>query len=557
MVYLSTLFLSTFVTVSMITLFKRYASVLHIVDVPNDRKVHEQPIPKIGGLGMTFGVFLPIVIWLPSDNLLKSIIAGAAVIFLFGLWDDIRELGYGMKLLGQFIASILVVTAGDIHIATLGNLLSEGVSLPSIISVPLTLITIIGVTNAVNLSDGLDGLAGGFVFLCFLCLAFVAHTLGVTPVLVMSIAVAGAVFGFLGFNIHPASIFMGDLGSQLLGFLAITLSIFISQYVPPVTAEVPPVSPLFPLLLLGFPVLDTLTVMVGRMVRGNSPFKADKTHFHHRLMQMGMSHGEAVFSINLVQAMMVISAFLLRHASDWMILFTYLTFAVSIHSFFFIARTWGCTWNQASSPLNILKRIVTFVREKNIPIKLFFYGLFHGLGLFVMFLFLLPRQKPEYSIYGLVFILNLLFLIRIFKGRYLTLIMKLCFFISAPLVLYSIEFNPEYAMTGILGSVYNSVFILISLLTILTLKFTRRNRSINRRPACFSVLFSCLVLLAIHQFHIQNSAILIWILHTTLLLASFNVVVRETRREKVFFANSVIVMLFLFLFIRTMGLSFL
>ena len=162
---------------------------------------------------------------------------------------------------------------GGLQIKFLGVCLPDGFQLPEILSVLLTLLAIVGVTNAINLSDGLDGLAGGSSLLIFLCIGYLAYTGSYIAnnyfIVLISASVIGSIFGFLRFNTYPATVFMGDAGSQLLGFLAITLSLGLTQCNTPLSA-------FLPLLLLGFPVLDTLAVMVERISNGRSPFKPIK-----------------------------------------------------------------------------------------------------------------------------------------------------------------------------------------------------------------------------------------------------------------------------------------
>jgi UDP-GlcNAc:undecaprenyl-phosphate GlcNAc-1-phosphate transferase len=172
-------------------------------------------------------------------------------------------------------------------VRTLGALLPDGALLPAWVAVPLTVVAIIGVTNAINLADGLDGLAGGISLLSFCCIGYLAYLEGDISVGLAALAFIGAIFGFLRFNTHPATIFMGDTGSQLLGFAAITLSLALTQ-------RQTALSPLLPLILLGFPVLDTLTVMITRILRKRSPFSADRNHFHHNLLDLGFRHPESV-----------------------------------------------------------------------------------------------------------------------------------------------------------------------------------------------------------------------------------------------------------------------
>lgn len=213
-------------------------------------------------------------------------------------------------------------------------LLPDNVFLPDWFAIPFTLIAIVGVTNAINLSDGLDGLAGGISLLSFICIGCLAYCSANIVIALLSIAVVGAILGFLRFNTYPAVMFMGDAGSQLLGFLAVTLSLALTQGNTSFT-------PLLPLILLGFPVLDTLTVMFERVAGGKSPFVADKNHFHHKLIRLGLYHTEAVLVIYIFQAFLVTSAFVFRFYPEWFLLIFYIIFSTGILSGFFVAKKRG------------------------------------------------------------------------------------------------------------------------------------------------------------------------------------------------------------------------
>jgi UDP-GlcNAc:undecaprenyl-phosphate GlcNAc-1-phosphate transferase len=230
-----------------------------------------------------------------------------------------RDLGFKTKFAGQFAAALIIIIYGGVKIKSLGMLLPDGVLLPDWLAMPLTFIVIVGITNAINLSDGLDGLAGGISLLSFLCIGYLAYSAGYLGIALLSAATVGAIFGFLRFNTYPATVFMGDAGSQLLGFMAITFSLKLTQ-------GNAPLSPLLPLLLLGFPVLDTITVMFERVTNGKSPFVADKNHLHHKFMRLGLFHTEAVLSIYVLQAFLVTSAFVFRSRSEWFLLILYLVF---------------------------------------------------------------------------------------------------------------------------------------------------------------------------------------------------------------------------------------
>jgi len=185
---------------------------------------------------------------------------------------------------------------------------------PPWLAIPFTIFFLVGITNAINLADGLDGLAGGTTFLCLGALAILAHSSGQLVTAALSLAFAGAILGFLRFNTFPASVFMGDAGSQLLGFAVGVLSLRATQ------SGTSALSAAMPILLLALPILDTLSVMVQRVSEGRSPFSPDKNHIHHKLLAMGFSHHEAVMVIYAIQADLFLLAYWLRYESDLTIL---------------------------------------------------------------------------------------------------------------------------------------------------------------------------------------------------------------------------------------------
>ena len=319
MVFFAALLLSLFITLSLVPLFRRLAIRLRLFDVPNERKVHAQPIPRTGGVAMAAGVLAPVLLWMPPSPLLAPLMVASSLVVAFGFLDDLKELGSGAKFGAQVAAALIVILWGGVQIRTLGGLLPDGTILPPWVAIPLTLVAIVGVTNAFNLADGLDGLAGGISLLTFMGLTYLGFQSGHLEVALVAACMCGAIFGFLRFNTHPASIFMGDAGSQLLGFLAIVLSLVVSQEAP--------YSPLLPLLLLGFPVFDTVRVMSERMRRGQPPFRADRNHFHHKLLAMGFYHAEAVAIIYLIQAPLTLAACLLRFYDDGVLLSGFLGFS--------------------------------------------------------------------------------------------------------------------------------------------------------------------------------------------------------------------------------------
>lgn len=317
------------VSIILIPVLIRYAGVLNMLDEPEERKVHEVAIPRCGGVGLFFGAFSAILIFLPLERELLSLVIGSIVIVIFGFLDDSFELNYKWKFFGQFLAVFGVILGG----VTISFIPFNGLEPGTIyFTLPLTVIFVIGVTNAVNLSDGLDGLAAGIMLMTFAAIAFLAIDVEGISVAIVALAVAGGIVGFLWFNAYPAIVFMGDTGSQYIGFMAVFLAVYLTQSVNQT------LNPALPLLLLGLPILDTLSVIVRRISAGKSPFAADKRHIHHRLMEFGFSHAEAVGSIYLIQGIFLASALAFRHASDFLVIGTYLTISASILLFFYWAE---------------------------------------------------------------------------------------------------------------------------------------------------------------------------------------------------------------------------
>lgn len=308
------------VTMASLPLFVRLANRWLLVDQPGERKVHSLPIPRIGGLAMACGVLVAAILIVKLQGQYRWFLAGAATLTIFGALDDRFDLDYRVKLLGQVLAVSFVVLFGQIHIQTIT--LEDRIVLPDWLSVPLTFFFLVGVTNAINLADGLDGLAGGTIFLCLCAIALLSKLGDSTTTTALALTFAGAILGFLRFNTYPASVFMGDAGSQLLGFATGVLSVHVTQ-----TATTQ-LSAALPILLLALPILDTTSVMVQRIADGRSPFSADKNHIHHKLLALGFQQHEAVMLIYVIQATLFVIAYFMRYQSDLQIVAVVIGFFV-------------------------------------------------------------------------------------------------------------------------------------------------------------------------------------------------------------------------------------
>jgi UDP-GlcNAc:undecaprenyl-phosphate GlcNAc-1-phosphate transferase len=362
MLYVMPFLLAMVVTMAWLPIFQRVAMRWGIVDQPGLRKVHSIAIPRVGGLAMVIGVLVAALIVIPLEANDRWFLIAAGVLAVFGAVDDRFDLDYRIKLAGQVIAVLLVVICGDaqIHSVTL----DERLPLPEWLSIPLTLLFLVGITNAINLADGLDGLAGGTTFLCLGALAMLAHGSGQIVTAALSLTFAGAILGFLRFNTFPASVFMGDAGSQLLGFAVGVLSLRATQ------SGASALSAATPILLLALPILDTLSVMVQRVSEKRSPFSADRNHIHHKLLALGFDHHEAVMVIYAIQADLFLLAYWFRYESDVTILGVVSLFFVAAIAFFQTAahRGWRVRGSQDAELDSPLSRFLATLREpKNLP----------------------------------------------------------------------------------------------------------------------------------------------------------------------------------------------
>lgn len=274
------------------------------IDVPrDDRRMHTKPTPRLGGLAIYFSILLSMVVFMwPLSKEIQAILLGGSVIVVSGYLDDTKGLSPSMKVLFQLIAAIIAIYGG-IHVEAISNFLGEKGSVINlgIISYPLTVIWIVGVTNAINLIDGLDGLADGVSAIAALSLAVISYIFGNEEIGMMCLIIAGACLGFLPYNFNPASIFMGDTGALLLGYLFAVITI------EGVLKTAVTVAVVVPVIILAVPISDTLFAIVRRTLSGQSFATADKGHLHHRILNMGFSIKQTVL---ILYAMAIILGFL-------------------------------------------------------------------------------------------------------------------------------------------------------------------------------------------------------------------------------------------------------
>lgn len=273
----------------------------------SSRKIHKARIPRLGGLAIVAGMFAGLGVGLTNEpgNLhsplltwpkVLGLLGGGLVIAGLGLVDDLKGVRPRTKLLTQLLVSISIVAIG-FRIDKIAIPFGEPIAL-GYLGVPLTVLWIVGIINALNLIDGLDGLAGG-VALAGAATNFVLVSMrGDMLSMIIMATLAGSIVGFLVYNFHPASIFMGDTGSMFLGYSLATLSLIAS------TKSATTVALFVPIVMLGLPIVDTLFAMLRRSIRGRPMFSADKEHIHHLLLARGLSHRSAVLSLYAVAGLL-------------------------------------------------------------------------------------------------------------------------------------------------------------------------------------------------------------------------------------------------------------
>ncbi|MFH0726563.1 MAG: MraY family glycosyltransferase [Pseudomonadota bacterium] len=523
MLYLSTTLTSIFITISLVPLLRKFALRFQLVDIPNARKVHCEPMPKSGGLAMAIGFAVPILFWMPADGFVVSLLAGAGVIVTFGLLDDIKDLGYKPKLAGQLIAALLLCFFGDVTIDRMGDLLPDGMILPGFLSRGLTLFVIVGVTNAINLSDGLDGLAGGISMLSFLCIGILGYQSEMPVIATLAFAVVGAIFGFLRFNTHPATVFMGDAGSQLLGFLAAGLSLKLCQ-------GSNALSPSLPLIILGFPILDTLTVMIERIRKGRSPFVADKNHFHHKLMRLGLFHSEAVFAIYVLQSMLILFAFFFRFHSDWLLVLFYALFSGSVLGGIRYACRAGWQFKREGFLDVRLKRRLKVLRDRDFQIIVPFWIVEWCLPVFFLAISLLPATSSR--LFGGLYLgwAAGMLLVSAYSGQKgKELGIRLFQFFLIPVMLLRVEIDSPEWLTEKLLLGYHLMFLLIAVLVIFIVKNTRRKKGFHASTMDYLILFVSVFVPLLPLPHLQQAQLIRILPQIIVLFFSIEVLLGELR----------------------------
>lgn len=296
-------------------LVKQFARTVGAIDVPLDeRRMHKTPVARLGGLAIFFGFLVSVLLFCELNTELQGMLFGAVIIVVLGCVDDVLRLPAWIKLVVQIAAALVpVLMSESFRITTLSNPLpfigGPYIHL-GIFSVPVSVVWIVAITNAVNFIDGLDGLALGVSVISSVCLLLLTVITGEPNLALIMAALVGGCIGFLPYNMNPAKMFMGDTGATFLGFIMATVSIqgLFKSYAL--------ISFAVPFLILGLPIFDIVVSVFRRLSKGQSPGTADRSHIHHRLIDMGFSQKQAVSILYVISAILGLSAVILTTSGE-------------------------------------------------------------------------------------------------------------------------------------------------------------------------------------------------------------------------------------------------
>lgn len=335
--YLAQAVFAAFVAALLIMMLRRPAERWQLVDVPGGRKRHVTPVSLTGGISITAALLLALSVSFSAFAQYSAFFVAVLMLCLTGLLDDVGEVAPGAKMLIQVLAAVLMTSSGANFLVNLGDLFATAPINTRLWAIPLTVFATVAVINAVNMFDGLDGLAGGltWVMLCFF--AFFATTIGDLNSAKIIIVLAGAVSGFLFFNL-PWSLrgrhrtFMGDAGSMVLGFAIAWFSVSLSQH--PAVHVPPPVM----LWVLGIVLMDVFTVTVRRLARRRSPMVPDRDHIHHLLLRRGYSTHATLIILVAVNALLgaIGTALWWLGVADYWIFWSFLLVCTGYFALFFM-----------------------------------------------------------------------------------------------------------------------------------------------------------------------------------------------------------------------------
>lgn len=290
------------ISCALVPVCKKIGFALGIYAQENSRTVHHGKIVRMGGVSIYCAFFIALTIFMSADDTINGILIGGFLVFLGGLLDDMYDLSAKIKLLFQIAGALVAMIFGRIYLQEI-HFLSFNITNP-IFTYLISFFWIVGITNAINLIDGLDGLSSGISTIVTLTIGFIGFYLGRRDVCILALCLSGAILGFLPYNFHPASIFVGDCGAQFMGFTIACMSLMGFKTTALITLGLP-------ILILFIPISDTLIAILRRKLKGHKISEADRGHLHHILMiKLRLGHRNTVLVLYVVTLLFALAAIL-------------------------------------------------------------------------------------------------------------------------------------------------------------------------------------------------------------------------------------------------------
>ena len=305
---LITAFLITYVAIPKVIFF---AEKLRLLDEAGIRASHKGSVPIFGGIAIFTGIIFSLLFWADIENI-QYLLVSILIIFFVGVIDDLLVLSPFKKIVGQIIATLIIIFFHDMQIDSMHGVLGKSETLSPWLSMPFTIFVVIVITNGFNLIDGVDGLAGGIGVISSFSFGVIALLMGQSDMAIVAFTLMGALLAFLKYNLNPAKIFMGDTGSLVVGLILSILAINIIRYgLVAETIKLPNKGPLLAIAILAIPLFDSLRVFVVRVFKGKHPLSPGREHIHHTLLDLGFGHKKTSFILYFSAISIIVSSYFL------------------------------------------------------------------------------------------------------------------------------------------------------------------------------------------------------------------------------------------------------
>jgi UDP-GlcNAc:undecaprenyl-phosphate GlcNAc-1-phosphate transferase len=401
--------------------------------------------------------------------------------------------------------------------------------LPSWIAIALTVCVLVGVTNAINLSDGVDGLAGGTTILTAGIFGLLAYKAGDTIVFMLALAVIGGTVGFLRYNTYPARVFMGDVGSQCLGFSVGVLAIIVTQ------SSNPSLSPVLPVLVLGLPILDTVWVMTRRFMKGRSLFSPDRNHIHHRLLDLGMTSHEVTVVIYSAQIILIFLGYSLAYSSDSLLLAVYGLFCFIVVMGLSMAERVESNSNRGDADnKRLLASVIDYAKDSKITSRIPFGLVYYLLPVLFIIGALVVEEVPfEYGVAALVLVGVLVIAIPFGHIPYFPLV-RFIIYLTAASEVYLLKLSPNLVESC--GSCMQALYAALAASVAIWIRFSSGHFVFNP----LDYLFIFILVVAPNLFLLQGAMLGQMVIEIMIVFYACEIVITEKTQKWNWLQNGVI-----------------